>query len=125
MNNTSNIEWRTTLTEALNAPGSLGTTYTRFYNYSFLNQIRLMMQGIHEPVATYNRWQELGRQVRKSSKAKVVLAPIIVNRERKDTNGNVVLGSDGKPSKGQVLVGFRDSRTITSRSRSCWARSPA
>jgi hypothetical protein len=62
---TAQIDWRATLTEALNAPGSLGTTYTRFYNYSFLNQIRLMMQGAREPVATYNRWQELGRQVRK------------------------------------------------------------
>ena len=112
MNNPSNIDWRATLTEALNAPGSLATTYTRFYNYSFLNQIRLMVQGIHEPVATYNRWQELGRQVRKGSKAKVVLAPIMVNRERKDTNGNIVIGDDGKPRKGQVLVGFRDSRTV-------------
>src|ERR1700732_2199126 len=106
------IDWPATLTEALEAPGSLGTTYTRFYNYSFLNQIRLMMQGTNEPVATYNRWIELGRQVRKGSKAKVVLAPVMVSREAKDTNGAIVLGSDGKPSKGQVLVGFRDSRTV-------------
>ena len=75
---TATIDWRATLTEALNAPGSLGNTYTRFYNYSFLNQIRLMMQGTREPVATYNRWIELGRQVRKGSKAKVVLAPVLV-----------------------------------------------
>jgi hypothetical protein len=26
--------------------------------------------------------------------------------------GTVVLGSDGKPSKRQILVGFRDSRTV-------------
>ena len=103
---------RVTLTEALDAPGSLGTTYTRFYNYSFLNQVRLMMQGTREPVATYNRWIELGRQVRKGSKAKVVLAPVLVGGDLKDGNGNVVVGHDGKPRKRQVLVGFRDSRTV-------------
>ena len=110
--NTTNLDWRATLTEALNAPGGLGDTYTRFYNYSFLNQIRLLMQGVAEPVATYNRWQELGRQVRKGSKAKVVLAPVLIGREVTDGNGNVVLGDDGKPRKRQILVGFRDSRTV-------------
>lgn len=106
------IDWAAILAEALTAPGSLGNTYRRYYNYSFLNQIRLMMQGVAEPVATYNRWQELGRQVRKGSKAKTVLAPVLVGRDVKDGNGNVVLGSDGQPGKRQVLVGFRDSRTV-------------
>ncbi len=109
---TITIDWRATLLEALNAPGSLGTTYTRFYSYSFLNQIRLMMQGTREPVATYNRRVELGRQVRKGSKAKVVLAPVLVGGDLKDGNGYVVVGDDGKPRKRQILVGFRDSRTV-------------
>jgi antirestriction protein ArdC len=109
---TTDIDWRATLTEALNAPGALGNTYTRFYNYSFLNQIRLMMQGTREPVATYNRWQELGRQVRKGSKAKVVLAPVLVGGDLKDASGNMVIGDDGKPRKRQILVGFRDSRSV-------------
>ena len=63
------------------------------------------------PVATYNRWLELGRQVRKGSKAKVVLAPVLVGGDLKDPNGNVV-GDDGKPRKRQILVGFRYSRTV-------------
>jgi antirestriction protein ArdC len=109
---TAQIDWPTMLTEALNAPGSLGNTYRRYYDYSFLNQIRLLLQGVREPVATYNRWHELGRQVRKGSKAKVVLAPVMVNRDAKDGNGNIVIGSDGNPRKRQVLVGFRDSRTV-------------
>ncbi|MEB4210959.1 ArdC family protein [Mycobacterium sp. 94-17] len=100
----SDIDWRATLTEALEAPGALGATYTRFYNYSFLNQIRLMMQGVAEPVATYRRWQELGRQVRKGSKAKTVLAPVLVSR--KDTD------ETGTERKRQILVGFRGSRTV-------------
>ena len=40
-----------------------------------------MMQGVAEPVATYNRWRELGRQVRKGTKAKAVLAPVLVGRD--------------------------------------------
>ena len=56
---TATIDWRATLTEALNAPGSLGNTYTRFYNYSFLNQIRLMMQG-----AEHDRAPGLARNCR-------------------------------------------------------------
>lgn len=107
----STIDWAATLTEALEAPGALGATYTRFYNYSFLNQIRLMMQGTCEPVATYNRWIELGREVRKGSKAKAVLAPVMVSRDAKDGE-NVVIGADGKPRKRQILVGFRDSRAV-------------
>ena len=112
MSGATAIDWRATLTEALNAPGALGTTYTRFYNYSFLNQVRLMMQGTNEPVATYKLWVELGRHVRKGCKAKVVLAPIMVSRDAKDANGNAVIGNDGKPGKCQRLVGFRDSRTV-------------
>jgi antirestriction protein ArdC len=109
---TTTIDWRATLIEALEAPGSIGNTYSRFYSYSFLNQIRLMMQ-LHkaEPCATYRRWNELGRQVRKGSKAKTVLAPIMVSRPAKDSNGNPVI-VDGKAKNGQVLVGFRDSNTV-------------
>lgn len=105
------IDWTETLTEALNAPGSLGDTYTRFYNYSFLNQIRLLMQGVAEPVASYSRWQELGRQVRNGSKAKSVLAPVLVSKAVSE-DGRAVTGDDGQPVKRPVLVGFRVSRSV-------------
>ncbi|MBJ8343955.1 ArdC-like ssDNA-binding domain-containing protein [Antrihabitans sp. YC2-6] len=70
------IEWAELLETALTVPGSMGGTYNRFYNYSFLNQIILAQQGVREPVATYKRWQTLGRQVIKGSKAKAILRPI-------------------------------------------------
>lgn len=105
----ADIDWQATLVEALEAPGALGTTYTRFYNYSFLNQIRLMMQGVFEPVATYRRWAELGYQVVKGSKAKTVLAPVLITK--KDKTGAPVLNkATGKPER--ILVGFKDSRTV-------------
>ena len=106
---TADIDWMATFVEAVNAPGALGNTYCRFYNYSFLNQVRLMMQGLHEPCATYRRWTELGYQVQKGSKAKMVLAPIMITKRDKET-GKPVLSKTGKTQ--QVLVGFRDSRTV-------------
>lgn len=103
------IDWRETLIEALNAPGALGKTYTRFYNYSFLNQIRLLLQGVNEPVATYRRWAELGYQVVKGSKAKTVLAPVLITKRDKET-GKPVLDKNGNTQR--ILVGFKDSRTV-------------
>jgi len=49
------IDWAKIIDTALTAPGNVGTTYSRFYEYSFLNQMYLLMQGVQEPVATYKR----------------------------------------------------------------------
>lgn len=103
------IDWTATFIEAVNAPGSLGNTYNRFYSYSFLNQIRLLMQGVQEPVATYRRWTELGFQVQKGSKAKTVLAPLIITK-RDETGKPKINAKTGKPE--QVLIGFRESNTV-------------
>lgn len=75
------INWQRLIEVALDAPGSLGDVYNRFYDYSFLNQMLLRMQGVAEPVATYKRWQALGRQVLRGSKAHAIVRPIIANRE--------------------------------------------
>jgi hypothetical protein len=81
------INWTQLIETALTAPGNLGNTYNRFYEYSYLNQILLLWQGVTEPVATYNRWQALGRQVKKGAKAKFVNVPIPITR--KDDQGTV------------------------------------
>lgn len=75
------LDWSKLIEEALNAPGGLGNTYNRFYEYSFMNQILLWSQGVNEPVATYKRWLEMGRQVKKGSKAKAILRPIAFKAE--------------------------------------------
>lgn len=63
----------------LTAEGSVGDTYSRLYDYSPRNIAFLMMQGCpQEPVATFKRWQELGRQVQKGEKAYSILRPIQV-----------------------------------------------
>lgn len=57
-------------------PGQMSNVYNRFYRYSFGNQALLYMQGVREPVNTYQRWADMGRQVVKGSRAKYILRPM-------------------------------------------------
>ena len=57
------VDWPKLLDEALTAPGNMGNVYSRFHDYSITNMMLFMLQGIHEPVASYSRWKSLGRQV--------------------------------------------------------------
>jgi hypothetical protein len=71
------IDWQNLLETAVNSPGQLGNSYSRFYNYSFLNLMYLLQQGTPiEPIATYKRWGDLGRHVKKGAKAKEIIRPI-------------------------------------------------
>lgn len=63
----------------LTVRGELGSSYSRFHRYSTRNLGFLAMQGCPmEPVATFNRWKELGRQVQRGEKAYSILRPIQV-----------------------------------------------
>jgi antirestriction protein ArdC len=75
------IKWAELLDIALTTPGNIGNVYNRFYNYSFLNCLLMMSQGATGPVATYGRWQELGRQVRRGEKALWIVRPITITKE--------------------------------------------
>jgi hypothetical protein len=70
------IDWRKIIETALTAPGHIGNTYNRFYEYSFLNQMYLLMQGVHEPVATWALWKAIGRHVLRGANAKYIIRPI-------------------------------------------------
>lgn len=76
------VDWPKLLDEALTAPGNMGNVYSRFHDYSITNMMLFMLQGIHEPVASYSRWKSLGRQVVKGAKAKEVIVPVLVNDPR-------------------------------------------
>lgn len=78
------IDWGKVIETALAAPGNMGNTYDRFYNYSYLNQIYLRMQGVQEPVATLKRWNAIGRTVLNGSKAKEIIRPLIVEQKQDD-----------------------------------------
>lgn len=92
-----NVEWPRLMEEALNLPGEVSSLYSRFYDYSMGNKILLFMQGVSEPVATYKRWQDMGRQVLKGSKAKSILRPIAY----KETNA---LGQEESKVRGFKMV---------------------
>ena len=67
------------------------TTMSRFYTYSFGNQLLIATQcPTATRVAGYGRWLEMKRQVRKGEKAIYILAPIISKgKEQKDEVGEV------------------------------------
>lgn len=77
----SKLDWQQLMEEALTAPGNLGDTYNRFHDYSLTNNLLFLMQGVREPVASYKRWQSLGRHVLKGAKAKEVIVPLLVNEK--------------------------------------------
>lgn len=85
------LNWNELLTQAINNPGSTSNTYNRFYNYSFVNRMHLMFQGVKEPVATYKKWLELGRQVKKGEKAKYIVRPLFC-KDKVDPNKTILRG---------------------------------
>jgi hypothetical protein len=73
------------LEEAVNEPGIISNAYRQFYGYSFGNQLLALSQcttrGIQPgPIATFNKWKELGRYVRKGEKALTLCRPVTVKR---------------------------------------------
>lgn len=78
------LDWPALLEEALTLPGQISSAYSRFWPYSFNNCLLLRLQGAEGPVASFKRWQELGRHVLKGSKAKVIVRPITVTKKNDD-----------------------------------------
>ena len=79
--------WAELLAQALTQPGLILAAYTRFWSYSLGNQLLAMLQCVQRglepgPLATFPRWKELGRHVKKGEKALVLCMPI--TRKRKE-----------------------------------------
>jgi len=69
----------------------------KFHNYSFYNQMILGFYGCSQ-VAGYKKWQELGRRVKKGSKAVWILAPYLKKE--------IVENEEGKEEETKRLAGF-------------------
>ncbi len=68
------------LEQAVNEPGILSSAYRQFHNYSLGNQLLALSQclarGIQPgPIATFQRWKELGRYVRKARRPSRSVGP--------------------------------------------------
>jgi len=78
------------LKDIVSKEGVLSSCYSTFHNYSLLNQFLAssQLQGRGQkiaPIASYNKWKELGRQVKKGSKGLALLMPVTINK--KDADG--------------------------------------
>jgi len=68
------LSWQSILHDAIAFPGAIHEAYSRFHNYSVGNQLLELFQcaarGLQPgPIATFVRWKELGRHVRRREKA--------------------------------------------------------
>src|ERR1700730_2091183 len=89
------IGWQKLLSTAISEPGVIHDAYSRFHNFSLGNQMLALYQcsarGIQPgPIATFQRWKELGRYVRKGEKALMLCMPITCkSKDRtRDAQGN-------------------------------------
>jgi antirestriction protein ArdC len=86
MENQKTVAWSTMLTDAVTQPGIISKCYSTFHNYSMGNQMLAWQQlqarnmGL-SPLATYKRWSELGRQVKKGEKAIALVMPVTINKK--------------------------------------------
>ena len=73
------------LARAVSEPGVISEAYRQFHHYSIGNQLLAWSQCLERgiqlgPMATYPRWRELGRYVRKGEKALTLCQPVTVKR---------------------------------------------
>ena len=95
----------TLLQDAVNEPGTLSQAYQQFRSYSLGNQL-LAMGQCHErgltpgPMATFPKWKELGRHVRKGEKALTLCMPVTIKRKGETAD------ADGADSESATFTRF-------------------
>src|SRR5215813_10352237 len=87
----TDIQFRQLLEEAVSKPGTLMRAYSQFWNYSLGNQILALMQANRRniplgPIASFNRWKELGRHVKRGEKAITLCMPVTCKRTVTERN---------------------------------------
>lgn len=81
--------WAALLASAVTTPGFLHSAYRRFHGYSLGNQFAALVQCHVRclepgPIATLQRWNALGRSVRKGEHALVLCMPVTVRAATSD-----------------------------------------
>jgi antirestriction protein ArdC len=85
------FQFRQLLEEAVTRPGTVMKAYSLFWNYSLGNQLLALIQAAERgltvgPIASYNKWRELGRQVRRGERAIVLCRPVTIKRKGTETD---------------------------------------
>ncbi|MGH9351151.1 MAG: ArdC family protein, partial [Terriglobia bacterium] len=81
------VSWAALLDEAVSKPGYIHQAYSRFHNYSLGNQLLALFQCVERqiqpgPLASFLKWKELGRHVKKGEKAITLCMPFTCKRTR-------------------------------------------
>jgi N-terminal domain of anti-restriction factor ArdC len=95
------IQFRQLLDEAVTKPGTLMRAYSLFWNYSLGNQILALIQANRRgialgPIASFNRWKELGPYVKRGEKAIELCMPVTCKRTFKEQ------GEDGNEAETEI-----------------------
>ena len=82
---TPSISFADLLASAVTEPGILSAAYQQFHSYSLGNQLLAWSQCLERglqpgPMATFPKWKELGRHVRKGEKALTLCMPVTVKK---------------------------------------------
>src|SRR5262245_36183871 len=80
------------LEKAVSEPGIISTAYQQFHNYSLGNQLlawgQCLARGIQPgPLATFPKWRDLGRHVKRGEKALTLCQPVTVKRTTQANDG--------------------------------------
>ena len=83
------LDWNALFEQALTQPGVMSKAYSVFYEYSLGNAFLAASQLIERklpisPIASFNKWKELGRMVKKGEKAIALVMPVTVKSKSKD-----------------------------------------
>jgi antirestriction protein ArdC len=81
------VSWAALLDEAVTKPGFIHHAYSRFWNYSLGNQLLALFQCIERgiqpgPLASFTKWKQLGRSVKKGERALTLCLPLACKRTR-------------------------------------------
>jgi hypothetical protein len=86
------------------------TFFSKFHNYSFYNRILIYIQRPESTrVASYKKWQEKFRQVRKDSVGITILAPVM----SKVATPSPQAGGEPQPQGGDEVQSMQDFQNVT------------
>ena len=97
------------LHDALTEPGRISKAYTLFHAYSFGNALwvagQLWARGEPlAPIASFNRWRELGRVVKKGSKALCMSMPVTVKAKADAKKSEAETGTEQDEGRRVLFV---------------------
>ena len=102
-------DWNALFEQALTQPGVMSKAYSVFHEYSlgnaFLAASQLIVRNVPlSPIASYKKWLELGRQVKKGEKAIALVMPVTVKSKSKDEGEESENGSEAGSGSRTIFI---------------------